>query len=86
MWQEIITYIIIAGTFGLVIYKTIVKPIAQKLKIFNKGLTPATPTPNFSFCSSCTAGYKCERCPFASAELRKFIEENKNNKEKVSCC
>ncbi len=84
MWQEIITYIIIAGTFGLVIYKAILKPIAKRLRILNKSLTSASPTPNFSFCSSCTAGYKCDTCPFVSAEVKKYIKENK--KEKISCC
>ncbi len=60
MWQEIITYAILAITFGTVIYKSIIRPIIRAFRpkgnSLHQGFSP--------MCASCSAGISCENCAF----------------------
>ena len=60
MWQEIITYAILAITFGTVAYKSIIRPLIRlfspKDNDVKSGINPV--------CASCTAGVSCENCAF----------------------
>ena len=60
MWQEIITYTILAVTFGSVLYKSVIRPLVRLFT--NK---QATAKAGFSpVCATCSPGISCENCAF----------------------
>ncbi len=59
MWQEIITYAILAATFGIVIYKSIIRPIIRFIR--PKEQTQDKQLANI--CATCPA-VSCQTCPF----------------------
>ena len=61
MWQEIITYTILAVTFGSVAYKSIIRPL---IRIFSKKNNDIKSGIN-TVCASCpSSGVSCENCAF----------------------
>ena len=59
MWQEIITYIILAITFGSVLYKSVIRPLVRLFS--SKNINKKTSNP---ICANCPMSVKCENCVF----------------------
>ncbi len=61
MWQEIITYAILAITFGTVGYKSIIRPV---IRLFTPRETLANKKGISPVCATCAPGLSCENCAF----------------------
>jgi len=68
MWQDIITYIILAFTFGSVLYKMAIKPM---FKLF-KGKNYQNKKGNNPICASCNLSISCESCAFYNSHLATY--------------